>query len=185
MKDKAAFLGNWIRVRVGDLVLCSADVLVNAANSTLMGGSGVDGAIHRVGGPAILADCEQLRNSKYPNGLPTGEAVATTAGNLKVRWVIHTVGPIFGKCSGREGELLRACYWNSLVLARELGATTVAFPAISTGVYGYPKDLAAQVVSQALTDIRAAVPGIKEVQLIFHSDEDALLFLDNEKFPRS
>lgn len=179
---KANFLQNWVHVGVGDLTRVPADVLVNAANSTLLGGGGVDGVIHRVGGPAILEDCKQLRQSKYPDGLPTGMAVATGAGKLSCRWVIHTVGPQFGLCQGKEPELLRSCYWNSLVLARELGATSIAFPAISTGAFRYPIALAAAVVSETLTAIKPSVPGLKDVYLVFHTEDSAMEFLDNERF---
>lgn len=182
MKQKATFLQGWIQVVVGDLTLVAADVVVNAANSSLLGGGGVDGAIHRAGGPAILEDCKQLRQSKFPDGLPTGMAVATSAGKLPARWVIHTVGPVFGLCAGKEPELLRSCYWNSLALARELGATSIAFPAISTGAYHYPMDLAAKVVSETLTAIQPSVPGIKQVFLVFHTEDAAMDFLDNEGF---
>ena len=179
---KASFLQNWVQVGVGDITKSSTDVIVNAANSSLLGGGGVDGAIHRAGGSAILEDCKQLRNSKFPDGLPTGMVVATGAGNLPCRWVIHTVGPVFGVCQGREPELLRSCYWNSLSLARELGATSISFPAISTGAFGYPMHLAAGVVSCTLTSIQPSLPGLKEVRLVFHTEDAAMEFLDNEKF---
>jgi O-acetyl-ADP-ribose deacetylase (regulator of RNase III) len=149
----------------------------------LLGGSGVDGAIHQGGGPEILQECKMLRERRFPEGLPAGEAVATSAGKLPAKWVIHTVGPVFGQWNGRDAEILRSCYWNSLVLARELGATSVSFPSISTGVYGYPKDLAAQVVSETLTAIQGSIPGIKQVNLVFFNEDDLLVFLDNETFP--
>jgi O-acetyl-ADP-ribose deacetylase (regulator of RNase III) len=128
----------------GDLSLVAADAIVNAANHSLLGGGGVDGAIHRRGGPEILAECKRLRATQYPDGLPTGEAVITTAGRLLARHVIHTVGPVY---SGKPevAALLAACHTNSLELALREGIRTIAFPAISTGVYGYPVELAAPI----------------------------------------
>ena len=134
----------------GDITEQRVDAIVNAANSSLLGGGGVDGAIHRRGGPAILAECRELRATRYPDGLPTGEAVATTAGELPARWVIHTVGPVHGRGGA---EQLRSCYRNSLRVAAELGAQTVAFPLISAGAYGWPLD---DAVRQAVDTIRAA-----------------------------
>src|SRR6478672_13854 len=128
----------------GDITEQHVDAIVNAANATLLGGGGVDGAIHRRGGPAILAECRQIRTERYPDGLPTGLAVATTAGELPSRWVIHTVGPIYAPNEDRSA-LLAGCHTESLRVADGLGATAVAFPAISTGLYGYPVDLAAPV----------------------------------------
>ena len=134
----------------GDVTEQQVDAIVNAANSSLLGGGGVDGMIHRRGGPAILAECRELRATRYPDGLPTGEAVATTAGDLPARWVIHTVGPIHGR---GDAEQLRACYRNSLQVAAELGAQTVAFPLISAGAYSWPQD---DAIRQAVDTIRAA-----------------------------
>jgi O-acetyl-ADP-ribose deacetylase (regulator of RNase III) len=133
-----------IRLISGDITGYPADAIVNAANSGLLGGGGVDGAIHRTGGPAILAECRRLRATTLPEGLPTGQAVATTAGDLAARWVIHTVGPVYSG-SQRDAELLADAHRNSLALARELGARSVALPAISTGVYGYPLEMAAPI----------------------------------------
>jgi O-acetyl-ADP-ribose deacetylase (regulator of RNase III) len=138
----------------GDITTETVDAVVNAANSSLLGGGGVDGAIHRRGGPAILAECRALRASRYGRGLPTGQAVATTAGDLPARWVIHTVGPVFSTSEDRSA-LLRDCYANSLAVADALGAVSVAFPLISAGVYGWPVD---DAVRQALTVLRAAGP---------------------------
>ncbi|HZZ96940.1 MAG TPA: O-acetyl-ADP-ribose deacetylase [Jatrophihabitantaceae bacterium] len=134
----------------GDITSMRVDAIVNAANSSLFGGGGVDGAIHKKGGRKILAACRELRNTKYPDGLPAGEAVHTTAGKLKARWVIHTVGPIYRR---GDVETLRSCYRNSLAIAAELGATTVAFPLISAGSYGWPADDATR---QAIDTISAA-----------------------------
>ena len=152
-----------ITLVAGDITAQRVDAIVNAANSSLLGGGGVDGAIHRKGGPAILAECRALRASRYGKGLPTGQAVATTAGDLPARWVIHTVGPVFSAGADRS-TVLRDCYANSLAVADELGATTVAFPLISAGVYGWPVD---DAVRQALTVLRAATPmRVTEARLV-------------------
>lgn len=127
-----------------DITRQTVDAIVNAANSSLLGGGGVDGAIHHGGGPAILEACRELRRTTLPDGLPTGRAVATAAGRLPARWVIHTVGPVWSRTEDRSG-LLAAAYRNSLRVARELGAASVAFPAISAGVYGWPLDDAARI----------------------------------------
>ncbi len=146
----------------GDITEQAVDAVVNAANSSLLGGGGVDGAIHRRGGPAILAACKKIRETEYPDGLPTGMAVGTTAGNLPARWVIHTVGPIYSG-SPRDPELLASCHAASLAVADELGASTVAFPAISTGVYGYPLEEAAPV---AIGAVRGAATSVLEVRFV-------------------
>ncbi|HVW45017.1 MAG TPA: O-acetyl-ADP-ribose deacetylase [Amycolatopsis sp.] len=135
----------------GDITEQRVDVVVNAANSSLLGGGGVDGAIHRKGGPAVLAECRELRAGRYRDGLPAGEAVATTAGRLPARWVVHTVGPVFAKTEDRS-DILASCYRNSLRVARELGAATVAFPAVSTGAYGWPLDSAARIALRTVLD---------------------------------
>ena len=172
-------LGDRITVKVGDITREDVDAIVNAANSTLLGGGGVDGAIHRAGGPAILAACRALRDSRYPDGLPTGEAVLTTGGNLTARHVIHTVGPIYGQNGGRDAELLASCYEKSIALAAQSGLATLAFPAISTGVYGYPREEAASVAYRALESALATYPSIREVRLVFFSASDAKAFLEN------
>lgn len=146
----------------GDITEQSVDAVVNAANSSLLGGGGVDGAIHRRGGPEILAECRQLRASHYGGGLPTGEAVATTAGRLPARWVIHTVGPVHSRTEDRS-PLLAACYRASLRVADELGARSVAFPAVSTGVYGWPMDDAARISLEAVRTADTAVEDIRFV----------------------
>jgi O-acetyl-ADP-ribose deacetylase (regulator of RNase III) len=151
----------------GDITEQAVDAIVNAANSTLMGGGGVDGAIHRGGGPTILADCKKIRATDWPDGLPTGRAVATTAGALPARWVIHTVGPVHARNEDRS-ELLASCHAESLRVADELGAATVAFPAISTGVYGYPLDEAAPV---AIAAVRAAGTAVEEVRFVLFGRE--------------
>ncbi|MCG8965293.1 O-acetyl-ADP-ribose deacetylase [Streptomyces sp. CL12-4] len=140
----------------GDITRQSADAIVNAANSSLLGGGGVDGAIHRRGGPAILEACRKLRAGHLGKGLPTGRAVATTAGNLDARWVIHTVGPVWSATEDRS-HLLASCYRESLRVADELGARTVAFPAISTGVYRWPLDDAARIAVETVRDTETSV----------------------------
>ncbi|MEU5083556.1 MULTISPECIES: O-acetyl-ADP-ribose deacetylase [Streptomyces] len=146
----------------GDITRQHADALVNAANSSLLGGGGVDGAIHRRGGPAILAECRALRASRYGKGLPTGQAVATTAGELDARWVIHTVGPVWSPAEDRS-HLLASCYRESLRVAGELGARTVAFPAISTGVYRWPMADAARIAVEA---VRTTPTAVEEVRFV-------------------
>ncbi len=150
----------------GDITRESADAIVNAANSSLLGGGGVDGAIHRRGGPEILADCRRLRASHYGKGLPTGEAVATTAGNLDARWVIHTVGPVHSPTEDRS-DLLASCYREALRVADELGARTVAFPAVSTGVYRWPMDDAARI---AVETVRHTPTTVEEVRFVLFDD---------------
>jgi O-acetyl-ADP-ribose deacetylase (regulator of RNase III) len=151
-----------ITLAQGDITEQAVDAIVNAANSSLMGGGGVDGAIHRRGGPAILEECKRIRSERYPDGLPTGQAVATIAGDLPARWVIHTVGPVYAKSEDRSG-LLASCHLESLRVADQLGARTVAFPAISTGVYGYPVEEAAPVAVEA---VRTAETRVDEVRFV-------------------
>lgn len=147
----------------GDITAQAVDAIVNAANSSLLGGGGVDGAIHRRGGPAILAECRELRATRFPDGLPAGEAVATTAGALPARFVIHTVGPVWDAGNAALAVTLRSCYVRSLAVADELGALTVAFPLISAGAYGWPLD---DAVRQALTALRAADTQVQEARLV-------------------
>ena len=147
----------------GDLTTQAVDAIVNAANGSLMGGGGVDGAIHRAGGPSILAECREIRRTTFPEGLPTGRAVATGGGDLPVRWVIHTVGPVYAASADPAGELA-SCHIESLRVADELGARTVAFPAISTGVFGYPIDEAAAVAVEA---VRNAETAVDEARFVF------------------
>jgi O-acetyl-ADP-ribose deacetylase (regulator of RNase III) len=146
----------------GDITGQAVDAIVNAANSSLLGGGGVDGAIHRMGGPAVLEACRRLRAERYPGGLPTGEAAATPGGRLQARWVIHTVGPVYARGQDRS-HLLAACHVSALRVADELGAETVAFPAISTGVYGYPLELAAPT---AVAAVRDASTRVREVRFV-------------------
>jgi O-acetyl-ADP-ribose deacetylase (regulator of RNase III) len=151
----------------GDITEQEVDAVVNAANSSLLGGGGVDGAIHRRGGPEILAECRRLRAGRYADGLPTGRAVATTAGRLPARWVVHTAGPIWSASQDRS-EVLRSCYRESLRLADELGALSVAFPAVSAGIYGWPLDDAARIAVGAVRD--TTVP-LDEVRFVLFSPE--------------
>jgi len=146
----------------GDITEQAVDAVVNAANATLMGGGGVDGAIHRRGGPAILDACRRLRAERYPDGLPTGQAAPTPAGRLPARWVIHTVGPVYSSREDRSA-LLASCHVESLRVADALGCATVAFPAISTGVYGYPLDLAAPI---AIGAVAGATTQVAEVRFV-------------------
>lgn len=151
----------------GDITEQRVDAVVNAANSRLLGGGGVDGAIHRRGGPAILAECRELRAGTYRDGLPTGQAVATTAGDLPARWVIHTVGPVYAKSEDRS-ELLASCYRESLRVADELGARTVAFPAVSAGIYGWPLDDAARI---ALNTVRSTRTSVEEAHFVLFTQD--------------
>ncbi|URN13804.1 O-acetyl-ADP-ribose deacetylase [Streptomyces radiopugnans] len=155
-----------IRPVRGDITEQTVDAVVNAANSSLLGGGGVDGAIHRRGGPEILAECRALRASRYGRGLPTGRAVATTVSRLSARWVIHTVGPVFTPDEDRS-ELLASCHRESLRVADELGARTVAFPAVSTGVYGWPLEDAARI---AVGTVRAARTAVEEVRFVLFDE---------------
>jgi len=179
--DKS-FLDGRVKVVVGDITKQDVEAIVNAANSSLLGGGGVDGAIHRAGGPEILEECREIRRTRFPEGLPTGEAVITTGGKLSALYVIHTVGPIYGEHPGKEAELLANCYHNSLTLAVERNLTSVAFPAISTGVYAYPRDLAAEVASRTIENFLATDLQLKEVRLVFFQAGDAEVFLQSQKF---
>ena len=151
----------------GDITAQSVDAVVNAANSSLLGGGGVDGAIHRRGGPAVLEECRKLRASHYGKGLRTGQAVATTAGRLPARWVIHTVGPRYSTEEDRS-ELLASCYRESLRVADELGARTVAFPAVSAGIYGWPMDDAARI---AVETVRATPTAVEEIRFVLFDEQ--------------
>ena len=175
--NRETFLGGRVLVTIGDITSHEVDAIVNAANSTLLGGGGVDGAIHRVGGPAILEACREIRRT-----LPTGEAVITSGGNLPARHVIHTVGPIYGRHNGCEAELLSACYRTSLQLAVQHSLTSIAFPAISTGAFGYPPSEAAAVSSGTIVDFLAADKTVEQVRLVFFLSRDANTFLKHQKF---
>ncbi|MEU8347179.1 O-acetyl-ADP-ribose deacetylase (regulator of RNase III), contains Macro domain [Actinomadura meyerae] len=151
----------------GDITEQDVDAVVNAANSSLLGGGGVDGAIHRRGGPEILAACRELRAGHYGGGLPTGRAVATTAGRLPARWVIHTVGPVYSASDDRSG-LLASCYRESLRVADELGAASVAFPAVSAGIFGWPVDDAARI---AIGTVRATPTRVTDVRFVLFTED--------------
>ena len=162
-----------IRLVRGDITTQEVDAIVNAANSSLMGGGGVDGAIHRNGGPAILEACKRIRKESYPDGLPTGEAVSTTAGELPARRVIHTVGPVWKGGDRGEPDLLASAYRNALAVTRHEGLRTVAFPSISTGAYGYPIDAAARIALQTVAACVSAHPDtFDEIRFVLFSDQD-------------
>jgi O-acetyl-ADP-ribose deacetylase len=165
----------------GDITDVEADAIVNAANSTLLGGGGVDGAIHSRGGPKILEECKLLRAKEWPDGLPTGNAIITTGGNLKAKHVIHTVGPIWRGGFYDEAKLLRTAYRNSLKLAVAKGLKTVAFPSISTGAYGYPTEEAADVAVAAVKDFLEKEDKIERVIFVLFSDKDFGIYLKAAK----
>ena len=152
---------------LGDITEQDADAVVNAANSSLLGGGGVDGAIHRRGGPTILAACRELRAGRYAGGLPAGQAVATIAGELPARWVIHTVGPVYSRREDRSATLA-SCFTESLRVAAEIGARTVAFPAVSTGLFGWPADDAARI---AVAAVRASEADVDQVRFVLFSPD--------------
>jgi O-acetyl-ADP-ribose deacetylase (regulator of RNase III) len=159
----AVFGKTRVNLVLGDITLQEVDAVVNAANSSLMGGGGVDGAIHRAGGPEIKAACREIVTARGP--LPPGQAVATPAGRLPARWVIHTVGPIWRGGRSGEAETLAAAYRSSLAVAREKRARTMAFPSISTGAYGYPIDQAAAVaLASVRAELEAHPEGMDEVR---------------------
>jgi O-acetyl-ADP-ribose deacetylase (regulator of RNase III) len=177
-----SFLNGKVIVAVGDITEETTDAIVNAANSTLLGGGGVDGAIHRKGGGRILEECKAIRKNEYPNGLPTGKAVMTSGGNLAARFVIHTVGPIYGMNEGKDDELLADCYKNCLLLAAENDLNTIAFPSISTGAFYFPKHEAARISSQAIKEFLESDDKIEQVRLVFFSEPDADKFLKHQDF---
>ncbi|HEU5459160.1 MAG TPA: O-acetyl-ADP-ribose deacetylase [Pyrinomonadaceae bacterium] len=177
-----SFLAERVLVVIGDITAQDVTVIVNAANSTLLGGGGVDGAIHRVGGPQILEECKEIRKTVHPNGLPTGQAVITTGGNLLAKYVIHTVGPIYGRQPEHESQLLADCYRNSLVLGRQHQISSIAFPSISTGAFGYPKADAAKISSRTIKEVLSADQQIEQVRLVFFQQRDARVFLEYHEF---
>ncbi|MBF0107831.1 MAG: O-acetyl-ADP-ribose deacetylase [Magnetococcales bacterium] len=162
-----------LEIMTGDITRLDVDVIVNAANATLLGGGGVDGAIHRNAGPTLLEECRKLRKSRFPDGLPTGSAVITGAGQLLARYVIHTVGPVFHQDPDPH-QRLADCYRNSLLLAEQVGARSIAFPGISTGVYRFPKADAARI---AITCVREFLDGasqnLSRIILCAFSEDDA------------
>jgi len=162
----------------GDITEQETDAIVNAANSSLLGGGGVDGAIHRKGGKRILEECKEIRRKQYPDGMPPGNAVITTGGDLKAGRVIHTVGPIWDGGERGEEELLRNAYYNSLTLVFEEGLESVAFPSISTGAYGYPIDSASRVALTAIRKFLEENPGLKRVVMVCFSERDLLNYMN-------
>ncbi len=156
----------------GDITDVEADAIVNAANSTLLGGGGVDAAIHNRGGPKILEECKRLREKEWPDGLPTGNAVITSGGNLKAKYVIHTVGPIWHGGLHDEAKLLRRSYWNTLKLASAQGLKTVAFPSISTGSYHFPTEEASRIAVKAIKDYLEKEGKIEKITLVLFSEQD-------------
>lgn len=176
------FLDGEVLVKIGNITQEKVDAIVNAANWTLLGGGGVDGAIHDAGGAEIMKACEEIRKNEYPKGLPTGKAVITTAGNLPAKFVIHTVGPIRGIDKENEAFQLADCYKNSLQLAIENELETIAFPAISTGAYGYPKDEAAKIVSKTIKEFLSENDRIKQIRLIFFLPNEANMFIRHQEF---
>jgi O-acetyl-ADP-ribose deacetylase (regulator of RNase III) len=178
MEILKTFLNGRVAVKIGDITKEHVDGIVNAANGTLMGGGGVDGAIHRAGGPEILNQCKEIRVKEYPEGLPTGEAVITSAGRMTAEHVIHTVGPVYGRGGGEKAS----CYRNCLRLAVEHGLKTIAFPAVSTGIYGYPLSEAAKVSSQTIEEFLESDGSLEQVRLIFYSPSDAAAFLTSQAF---
>ena len=180
MQEKELLAGR-LAVVIRDITEMAVDAIVNAANSTLMGGGGVDGAIHRAGGPAILTECRKLRSTLYAQGLPAGDAVATGGGRLKAKYVIHTVGPVWHGGNSAESKTLSSCYRRSLEEAEKLKLKTIAFPAISTGVYGYPRELAALVAHNTVKEYfkkgKAADESVEKVSFVFFSSQGADAFM--------
>jgi O-acetyl-ADP-ribose deacetylase len=162
----------------GDITSFQADAIVNAANSSLLGGGGVDGAIHAKGGPQILEACKKLREQTYPDGLPTGEAVSTTAGTLQAKYVIHTVGPIWRGGNQNEERDLARCYRNCLRVARELDCKTIIFPAISTGVYHFPKNQAARIAFTTVQAVLQQTANNLEVRFCLYGESDYKMMVD-------
>ena len=175
-----------VRFIRGDITEIGADAIVNAANNTLMGGGGVDGAIHRKGGQKILEECKRIRVEQWPNGLPTGKAVITTGGNLKAKHVIHTVGPIWHGGGDGEAGFLADAYTNSLKVAVQNELRTIAFPSISTGAYGYPVQEASHVAVKAAKHFLETEDNLDEVVFVLFSDRDLKVYLEaaEEELPK-
>lgn len=170
-----------LRLVQGDITEMETDAIVNAANPSLMGGGGVDGAIHRKGGPKILEECKRIRASDWPNGLPTGKAVITTGGNLKAKYVIHTVGPVWQGGKSGEAELLAEAYRNSLKLAASKGLKTIAFPSISTGAYGYPVEKASRIALSTVKEFLEKEDKLEEVTLVLFTKHDFEVYKEAAK----
>ena len=165
----------------GDITEMDADAIVNAANSSLMGGGGVDGAIHRKGGPKILEECKRIRATEWPDGLPTGKAVITTGGNLKAKYVIHTVGPVWRGGNKGEPKLLAEAYRNSLRLAISKGIRTIAFPSISTGAYGYPIEQACKIALKTVKEFLEKEDKIDQVIHVLFTEHDLEIYIKAAK----
>ena len=168
-----------VSVIIGDITQQEVDAVVNAANRELTGGSGVNGAIHKAGGAEIYRFCEELRATKYPDGLPAGQSAITLGGKLTSKWIIHTVGPMYGQQNGKEAVLLASCYRTALELAESHKLESIAFPAISTGVYGYPPEEAAKVASQAVQSSLQGLKSIQEIRFVFFSERELKIFKKN------
>lgn len=174
--EKIKVSNAFLVLKQGDITKEEVDAIVNAANPSLMGGGGVDGAIHRAGGPEILQECIKIAE-EIGGRLPRGEAVATTAGKLEAKYVIHTAGPIWHGGDNNEPQILRNCYINSLEKGLSLGLKTIAFPSISTGVYGYPVELASRVAIQAVVDFLKEKDGFEEVRFVLFDDRTYQAYL--------
>ena len=182
MKETEFYVGNAkVYLVQGDITDMETDAVVNAANSSLMGGGGVDGAIHRRGGPSILEQCKRLRAREWPGGLPTGKAAVTTGGNLKAKYIIHTVGPVWRGGNQGEPELLAEAYRNSLKLAVSKGLKTVAFPSISTGAYGYPIEQASRIALATVKDFLEREDNLDRVVFVLFSRDDLEVYMNAEK----
>jgi O-acetyl-ADP-ribose deacetylase (regulator of RNase III) len=168
-----------VSVIIGDITRQELDAVVNAANRELAGGSGVNGAIHKAGGAEIYRFCEELRATKYPDGLPAGQSAITPGGKLPAKWIIHTVGPKYAQHDGKEAELLASCYRTALELAESHKLESIAFPAISTGVYGYPPEGAAKVASQAVQSSLQGLNSIQEIRFVLFSERELKIFKKN------
>ena len=165
----------------GDITDIEADAIVNAANSSLMGGGGVDGAIHSKGGPKIIEECKRIRATEWPDGLPTGKAVITSGGNLKAKYVIHTVGPVWLGGFHVEAELLKQAYRNSLKLAVAKGIKSIAFPSISTGAYGYPIEEASRIAVKTVKEFLEKEDKLERVVFVLFSDGNFKVYLETAK----
>jgi O-acetyl-ADP-ribose deacetylase len=181
-RTSGTFLSGRVRVLMGDITKQDVDAIVNAANSTLLGGGGVDGAIHYARGPQILEECREIRRTRYPLGLPVGEAFLTTAGRLPSRYVIHTVGPITRQGSEPDAVMLAACFRNVVALAAEHKLRSIAIPGISTGAFGYPPVQAAPVVSETIKSVVSSETVVQQVRLVFYDAHSAMVFLKYQRF---
>jgi O-acetyl-ADP-ribose deacetylase (regulator of RNase III) len=180
---KTSFLVGKTEIRLvqGDITDLDVEAIVNTANSTLMGGGGVDGTIHRRGGPQILEECKRIRTKRWPNGLPTGMAVLTSGGHLKARHVIHAVGPVWRGGKYNESELLAQAYRSSLELAVSAGLKTIAFPSISTGAYGYPVDEASGIAIATVKEFLEREHGLDCVMFVLFTERDFGIYKEKMK----